>query len=68
MTKIEFNNGTLEVPSPTCRSDEVKVITISNKDYGPFEVVIVVDLIDDLIKALKQAQEIVEKEKYKFRW
>ena len=68
MTKIEFNNGTLEIPSPTCRSDEVKVITISNKDYAPFEVVIVVDLIDDLIKALKQAQEIVEKEKYKFRW
>ena len=66
MTKIEFNNGTLEIPSPTCKSDKVKVITISNRDYSPFEVVIVVDLIDDLIEALKQAQEIVEKERYKF--
>ena len=68
MTKIEFNNGVLEVPSPKSRYDRVRRITISNSDYGDDEVVIVVDLIDDLIQALKQAQEIVEKEKYLSRW
>ena len=46
----------------------VRLITISNSDYGDNEVVIVVDLIDELIQALKQAQEIVEKEKYISKW
>ena len=68
MTKIEFNNGTLTIQSPKTRYDRVRLITISNSDYGDNEVVIVVDLIDELIQALKQAQEIVEKEKYISKW
>ena len=68
MTKIEFNNGTLTIQKPKTRYDRVRLITISNSDYGDNEVVIVVDLIDELIQALKQAQEIVEKEKYISKW
>ena len=68
MTKIEFNNGTLTIQTPKTRYDRVRLITISNSDYGDNEVVIVVDLIDELIQALKQAQEIVEKEKYISKW
>ena len=41
------------------------LLRLSKKDK---EVVIVVDLIDELIQALKQAQEIVEKEKYISKW
>ena len=68
MTKIEFNNGTSTIQNPKTRYDRVRLITISNSDYGYNEVVIVVDLIDELIQALKQAQEIVEKEKYISKW
>ena len=68
MTKIEFNNGTLTIQNPKTGYDRVRLITISNSDYGDNEVVIVVDLIDELIQALKQAQEIVEKEKYISKW